>query len=54
MGLIDIINPLSTVLSSAINKSPEDQEKHYWESQELNPGQLGEKQVCYHCAMQPL
>ena len=50
MGLINIIKPLSTVLSNAINKYRQDQDKNYWERQELNPGfVLGEKQVCYHC-----
>ena len=45
MGSIDIIKPLSTVLSSAINKSQQHQEKNSWEDQESNPGLLGEKQV---------
>ena len=53
MGLIDIIKPLSTVQSSAINKSQQHQEKNSWECQELNPGLLGEKQICYIRAMQP-
>ena len=44
MSLIDIIKPLSTVLSSVVNKSQQHQEKIYWESRELNPGLLGEKQ----------
>ena len=39
MGLIDIIKPMSTVLSSAINKSLQHQEKNSWEH--------------YLCAMQP-
>ena len=41
MGLICIIKPKSTVLSSAINKSH--QEKNSWECQESNPGPLGAK-----------
>ena len=52
MGSIDIIKPLSNVLSSAINKSHEHQEKNTLECRELNLGLLGEKQVCYLCAMQ--
>ena len=52
MGLIDIIKPMSTVLSSVVNKSPQDQEKNSNEHQESNPGQQGEKQVCCLCAMQ--
>ena len=54
MGLIDIIKPMSTVLSSVVNKSPQDQEKNSNEHQESNPGQPGEKQVCCLCAMQSL
>ena len=53
MGLIGIIKPQSTVLSSAINKSKQHLEKNYWECRESNLGLLGEKQVCYLCAMQP-
>ena len=52
MGLIDIIKPLSTVLSGAVNKSQQHQEKKSWEHRESNRGQLGKKQVCYLCAMQ--
>ena len=52
MGLIDIFKPLSTVLNSAVNKSQQHQEKNSWEHQESNLGLLGEKQVCYLCAMQ--
>ena len=51
MGLIDIINPLLTVLRSAINTSQQHQEKNYWERQKLNPE--GEKQLCQLCGMQP-
>ena len=51
MGLIDIIKPPSTVLNSAVNKSKQHQEKNAWERRELNPGLLGENQVCYLCAM---
>ena len=47
MGLIDIIKPLSSVLSSAVNKSQQHQEKKSWESLELNRGLLGEEQICY-------
>ena len=53
MGQFDIINPLLTVLSSAINTSQQHQEKNYWERQELNPGLLGEKQLYQICGMQP-
>ena len=49
MGLIDIINPLSAVLGSAVNESQQHQEKNYWESRKSS---LGEKQVCYLCALQ--
>ena len=53
MALIEIIKPLSIVLSSAFNKSQQHQEKNSWDAQELNPGLLGEQQVCCLCAMQP-
>ena len=53
MGSNDIIRPLPTVLSSAANKSQQHWEKNYWERQESNQVGLGEKQVCYLCAMQP-
>ena len=53
MGSIAIIKPLSTVLSSAVKKSQKYQEKNSWEHRESTPGQLGKKQVCYLCAMQP-
>ena len=46
MGSIDIIKPLSTVLSSADNKSQQYQEKNSWECYETNPGLAGVKQVC--------
>ena len=51
MGSIDIIQPLSTVPSIKINLSCIKRENSLecWES---NPGGLGEKQVCYLCAMQ--
>ena len=52
MGSIDILKSLSTVLSSAVNKSQQHQEKNSWEWQELNSGLRGEGQVCYFCAMQ--
>ena len=45
MGSIDIIKPLPSVLSSAVNKSPQHQEKIFLERQELNLGLLDEKQV---------
>ena len=50
MSSIDIMKPLSTVLSSAIIKSQQHQEKISKECRESNLGLLGEKQVC---AMQP-
>ena len=53
MGLIDIIKPLSMDLRCAVNKSQQYQEKNSWECRESNPGLLGEKQVCYLCAMHP-
>ena len=52
MDLSDIIKFLSTVLSCAVNKSQQHQEKNYWERLKSNLGLLGEKQVCYLCAMQ--
>ena len=45
MGPTDIIKPLSTVLSSAVNKS----QLSYIKRKIL----AGEKLVCYLCAMQP-
>ena len=54
MGLIDIIVPQLTPLSSAINKFQQHQEKHSWERSESNLGLLGEKQVCYLCGRPPL
>ena len=51
MGLIDIIKPLSTLLSCAVNKSQQHQEKNSEGRWEPNPGQPSEKQV--H-AVQPL
>ena len=53
MDLIDIIKPLSTLLSSAINKSQQHQERNSWASRESNLGLLSETQVRYLCAMQP-
>ena len=53
MGLINIIKPLSTALSSAIDKSKQHEKKNSWERQQSNLGPLGEKQECYLCAMQP-
>ena len=52
MGSIDIIEPLSTVLSSAANNSQQDQKKNSWKRQESNPGPLGEKRERYLCSMQ--
>ena len=49
MSLIYIIEPLATVLSSAVNKSQQHREKNSWECQ----GLLGEKQVCCLCSKQP-
>ena len=53
MGSIDMINPLSTFLSSAVNKSQQHQDKNSLErnilenAEESNPGPLGGKQDCY-------
>ena len=47
-----MINLLSPILSSTIHQSEQHQEKNSWECWELNPGLLGEKSVCYLCAMQ--
>ena len=47
MGSFDIIKPLSTVPSCAINKSQQHQEKNSWDRQELNPGLLGAKRERY-------
>ena len=46
------IRPLSSVLNAAVNKYQR-HEKSPWECQESNPRLLGEKLVCYLCAMQP-
>ena len=56
MGLIDIIKPLSIVLSSAVEKFLQHTEKNSWECQELNLGLLGEKQerilpLCYTASL---
>ena len=48
-----MIKPLSTVLSSAVNKSKQHQDKNSWEHRESNPGPLGEYQKCNFCARQP-
>ena len=53
MGLTVFIKPLSTVLSSAVYKFQHREGKNYWECRESNLGLLGEKLVCYLCAMQP-
>ena len=53
MGSIDIIEPLSTVLSIAVNKSQRHQEKNSREDRESNPRLLGENQVCCLRAKQP-
>ena len=58
MGSIDIIKPLSTVLSKAVNKSLQhwinffqiDSQKKFLECGESNLGLLGEKRECYLCA----
>ena len=49
MGSIDIIKPLSTVLSSTINKFHliKYEEKNYWECLESNLELLGAKRDCY-------
>ena len=44
MGSIDSIKPLSPVLSSAVNKSKQHQEKKFLECRESNMGPLGAKQ----------
>ena len=51
--IIDIFKPLSTVLSDAVTKSHNIKRKIHgsWECGELSPGLLGEKQVCYLCAV---
>ena len=53
LASIDIVKPLSSILSGAVNKSQPDQEKNSWECRESNLWLLGEKQVCYLCAMPP-
>ena len=53
MDSIDIIKPLFTVPSSAVNKSQLYQEKNSCECQESNQGLLDENQVCFLCALQP-
>ena len=53
MGLIDIIKPMYTVTSIAINKSQQHQDKNSWEYRESNSGQLSEKQICYLFSTQP-
>ena len=53
MGSIDIFKALPTLLSSVVNKSEQHQEKNCGECQESNRRLLGEKQICYLCAMQP-
>ena len=56
MGSIDFFKPLFTILEPAplINLSNIDNfsSEYVWECWETNPGLLGEKQVCYLCAMQ--
>ena len=42
---------MSTVASSAANRTQKHQEKNSWHRRELNPRLLGEKQVCHLCAM---
>ena len=49
MGLIDIIKPLSSVPTSAVNKSQPHLEKNSWEGRESNLGLLGVKLVCVPC-----
>ena len=53
MGSIDIIKCLSTVLSTAINKSQQHWKKNYWERGDSNPRLLGEKIERHLCAMHP-
>ena len=45
--VLEVIQPLFTVLSSGDNKSDETSEKNSWERRELNPGLLSNKQRCY-------
>ena len=47
MGRIYIIKPLSTVLSIAVNKSQQHQEKNCWERWGSNPRLLGAKRERY-------
>ena len=47
MGSIDIIKPLSAVLSGAINKSQQHQGKNFQECREYNLGLLSELQVLF-------
>ena len=41
MGSIDIIKPLATVLSSAVNKSQHHQEKNLGNTENIEPGAAG-------------
>ena len=52
VGSIDIIKPVATVLSSTVYESYKKQDMNSWECGATNLGLLGEKQGCYHCAMQ--
>ena len=53
MDSIYIIKPLSSALQAVLSStSQQDHEKISWERRESKPGLLGEKQVCYLCAMQ--
>ena len=58
MGSINIFKPLSTSFEPAqlINHSNINNfsSEIFWECKDSNPGLLGEKQVCYLCAMEPL
>ena len=53
MGLIDTIEPLTTILSSAVNKSQQHQETNSWECSESNRGLLGAKKECYPLCYAP-
>ena len=53
MGLINIIKPLSTFIYPGMSINLNNIKRKFWESQESKPGQLGENQECYICAMLP-
>ena len=53
MGSIEIIKPVSTVLSIAVNKSQQHQDKNSLERREWNLGPLREKQECHPFVLSP-